>query len=98
MENSDYSRAELHQLLTNAETKFKAGDDAKIIIDAINLSRPSDKEILFMGFCPDGNIENRLDIEWCEKGICTFDWEERETQMERFQNVRVGGKIVLKKI
>jgi len=98
IESSQYTRAELHKLLTNAEAKFKAGDDdAKIIIDAINFATPSDKEILFMGFCPDANIENRLDIEWREKGICTFDWEESETQMERFQNVRVGDKIVLKK-
>lgn len=46
-------------------------DDAKIIIDAINLATPSDTEILFMGFCPDADIDNRLDIEWREKGICT---------------------------
>lgn len=92
------TRADLRKTLINAENKFKNGDkDAAVIIDAITIATPSDKEILFMGFCPDANIENRLDIEWRDKGICTFDWEESEMQMERFQNIRVGDKIVLKK-
>jgi len=97
--NQEYSRADLRKLLANASAKFKAGDDeAKIIIDTITIATPKDKEILFMGFCPDANIENRLDIEWREKGTCTFDWEESETQMASFQEVRAGDLVVLKKI
>jgi len=96
--NGEYSRAKLRRLLANAEIKFKSGDnDAKIIMDAINVPTPSYTEILFMGFCPGRTIDNREDAMWREKGICTFDWEESEAQMERFQNVRVGDKIVLKK-
>ena len=97
--NQKYSRSELRRLLDNAADKVKAGDDdAKIIVDAISIATPKDKEILFMGFCPDANIENRLDIEWREKGVCTFDWEESESQMAAFQEVRTGDLVVLKKI
>jgi len=93
------SRSNLRKILNNAETMFKNGDDeAKAIIEAINIATPSDTYILFMGFCPDANIENRLDIEWREKGICTFDWEESEGQMAAFQEIRVGDLVVLKKI
>ena len=93
------SRSNLRKILNNAETMFKNGDDeAKVIIEAINIATPSDTYILFMGFCPDANIANRLDLEWREKSICTFDWEESEGQMAAFQEVRAGDLVVLKKI
>jgi len=98
IESSQYSRAELHKLLTNAEAKFKAGDDdAKIIIDAINFATPSDKEILFMGFCPSSTTDNRKDAIWLENAICEFDWEGSEAQMNAFQEIRIGDLVVLKK-
>lgn len=97
--NGEYSRGELRKILSNAETMYKNGDDeAKVIVDAITIATPSDTYILFMGFCPDANLANRLDIEWREKGICTFDWEESEGQMAAFQEIRVGDLVVLKKI
>ena len=96
--NSQFSRAELRKLLSNAETMFKNGDDeAKTIIDAIQIATPSDTYILFMGFCPDANSENRLDFEWREKGICTFDWEESGSQMAAFSEISPGDLVVLKK-
>lgn len=58
---------------------------------------PADQYILFMGFCPDADVNNRLDSEWKEKGICRFDWEESEVQMERFYNICAGDLVILKK-
>ena len=51
-----------------------------------------------MGFCPGATIENRLDIEWKEKGICTFVFIESERQLEKFNDIFTGDLIVLKKI
>ena len=40
------TRADLRKTLINAENKFKNGDkDAAVIIDAITIATPSDKEI-----------------------------------------------------
>jgi len=76
-------REKLSKIRRNAAAKLKAGDiDAQSVIDAINVSVPSDDYILFMGFCPDADIDNRLDVEWKEKGICCFDWQESTVQMD----------------
>ena len=50
-----------------------------------------------MGFCPGANFDNRLDIEWKEKGICTFIFLRSEQQLERFNDIWPGDLIVLKK-
>jgi len=92
------SRTELHDLRSNAMSKFKAGDDEAIqVISAIDVAKPSDTYILFMGFCPDADINNRLDIEWKAKGICTFDYPESTVQVNRFNDVNAGDLVVLKK-
>ena len=91
-------RAQLSQIKKNADEKLKQGDmDAQAVIDAIHISIPSDKYILFMGFCPNAEVENRLDIEWKEKGICSFEYTESVPQMERFDSIRAGDLVVLKK-
>jgi len=92
------SRADLGKLKKNAKIKLDQGDmDARLVIDEINMAVPSDQYILFMGFCPDADVSNRLDAEWKEKGICRFDWVESEVQMERFYTICVGDLVVLKK-
>ena len=92
-------RAQLSQIKKNADEKLKQGDmDAQAVIDAIHISIPSDKYILFMGFCPNAEVENRLDIEWKEKGICSFEYTESVPQMAAFQEVCAGDLVVLKKI
>jgi hypothetical protein len=91
-------REKLAKIRRNAESKLKAGDiDAQSVIDAINISVPSDDYILFMGFCPDGDVKNRLDRDWKEKGICCFDWDESQRQMERFHTICAGDLVILKK-
>jgi len=99
VESGTMNRTELSKLKQNAKTKLKQGEeDAKYVIDSINQASPSDSYILFMGFCPNADLENRLDIEWKEKGICTFQYYESETQEDRFNKVCKGDLVVLKKI
>lgn len=93
-----YSRAELSRIRANAEAKLKAGHrDAALILEAINRAKPTDDFIVFMGFCPGASMENRLDIEWREKGICTFIFLDSPAQLEKFNSILVGDLIVLKK-
>lgn len=93
-----YSRADLAKIYRNASAKLKDGHaDAQLIIDAINQAKPVDDFIVFMGFCLGGSLENRLDNEWKEKGICTFHFFDSPHQMEDFNSILVGDLIVLKK-
>lgn len=93
-----YSRADLARLRANAEAQLAKGDaDAAQVIAAIDQATPSDREIIFMGFCPAADIANRLDIDWKARGVCTFQFWESEHQRERFEAIRPGDLIVLKK-
>ena len=93
------SKGELRQLRENALRLHAQGDaDAQTVLDEIDLASPADKEIVFMGFCPDADVNNRLDTEWRVKGICTFDYPEDKIQLTRFNNIWSGDLIILKKI
>lgn len=92
------TRGYLSKLRKNAEVKFEQGDlDAKVVIDEIDKAIPADQDILFMSFCPDGDVNNRLDIEWKKKGICRYDWDGSEPQMNRFCDICAGDLVILKK-
>ena len=68
-----YSRADLVKLRTNAESARQKGDsEAEVVIDEIDHASPTDKTMVFMGFCPGANFDNRLDIEWRQTNTCTF--------------------------
>jgi len=93
------NREKLAKIRKNASSKLKEGDmDAQFVLDAINISVPSDDYILFMGFCPDGDVDNRLDVEWKEKGVCCFEWDDSTHQMAAFQEICAGDLVVLKKV
>lgn len=95
---NNYSRSELLKLRANAKAKVGSGDsDAQAVVDEIHATTPSDTHIIFMGFCPGADFDNRVDLEWKEKGICTFIYLESEHQLERFNNIWPGDLIVLKK-
>lgn len=95
---NNYSRAELSRIRANAEAKLLEGNrDAELIITAINQAKPTDDFIVFMGFCLGGSLDNRLDIEWKDKGICTFHYLESQGQLDDFNSILVGDLIVLKK-
>lgn len=75
-----------------------SGDfEAKLVIDEIDAAAPLDTNIVFMGFCPSADFNNRMDTAWKEKGICTFVHLDSEHQLERFNNIWTGDLIVLKK-
>lgn len=93
-----YSRADLVRIRHNAEDKIREGDtDAQAVLDAVGSATPADKRIVFMGFCPDADIANRMDIEWREQGICTFIFHDSAQQSARFNEIWCGDLIVLKK-
>jgi hypothetical protein len=93
-----YSRAGLVNLRGNALRLLGGGDkDAQFVIDAIEQATPTDQYIVFMGFCPGAEFENRLDIGWKKDGICTFIFHDSEQQVERFASIHVGDLVVLKK-
>ena len=95
---NSYSRNQLAQLKLNTQAKVDSGDvSAKLVLEAIDYAIPVDTEVVFMGFCPDSDFGNRLDIEWKEKGICRFDFTESKQQLERFYQIANGDLIVLKK-
>jgi hypothetical protein len=74
-----YSRSELIRLRRNAENLHEKGDkDAAVVISEIDIATPTDNSIVFMGFCPGADFDNRLDIEWKEKGVCTFGYLESQ--------------------
>lgn len=98
IEGGVFSRKEIRSLEANAKKCLQAGDlDAQYVLAAISQSAPSDKYIIFMGFCPGADFNNRQDIEWKEKGVCTFDYIESEQQLKRFKEICPGDLIVLKK-
>lgn len=93
-----YTRSELSQMRKNAEATLKKGHpDAAAVLAAIDEAEPLDDFIVFMGFCPGASMENRLDVEWKEKGICTFIFLDSPSQLERFNTILPGDLIVLKK-
>lgn len=97
---SGLSRVEMLRLRQNAEPKAKNGDViAEAIIEAIDTTAVPklEAEYVFMGFCPGADFENRRDLEWFEKGICTFDYVQSEVQMRRFSKIMSGDTIILKK-
>jgi hypothetical protein len=92
------SRDDLCRLKRNAEEKLAQGDTAAAdVLSAIKFAKPADTYVLFMGFCPDADFNNRLDVEWKEKGVCRFDYLESEPQAERFNTICAGDLVILKK-
>ena len=92
------SRADITKLKANAEALVARGDkDALIILDNINSSKPTDSRILFMGFCPDADFNQRLDLKWKQEGICRFDFLVSKPQVDRWNTLCTGDLVVLKK-
>jgi len=93
------TRVQLRAARENASAKQKDGDpDAHEILRAIDSAVAKDASMIFMGFCPNAEIANRLDTTWKAQGICTFDFDESTTQMNTFRNICSGDLIILKKV
>lgn len=96
--NGALSRSDLASLTTNALMAQQKGDtDAQVVLDALSVAAPTDSYFIFMGFCPNADIANRLDKDWKQRGVCTFEFYESERQMEKFRSILVGDLIILKK-
>jgi hypothetical protein len=98
IKSGEKDRAWLASIKEKAEGLVAKGDaEAKLILDAIDDAQPSDRFYVFMGFCPDANLDNRLDREWKEEGICYYEDTSQEGQMDTFCSLHIGDKIILKK-
>jgi len=93
-----YTRSELSRLRENVEVRARAGDeDARSVLAEIDRATPADSYMVFMGFCPGADINNRLDTQWRRDGVCTFVFHESEQQSARFNEIWAGDLIILKK-
>jgi hypothetical protein len=91
-------RADLVIYEANARQK-RNDQDAIFLLEAIAQARPKDLYYVFMGFCPNADMNNRRDIEWRKQGRCTMEkwdgWSAR--QLADYESIKVGDLIVLKK-
>jgi len=92
------TRADLQTMRERAQVKLNDGDEeARLVLQALDCAVAKDSGIIFMGFCPNGELANRLDDQWKERGICTFDYDDSVDQMNLFRSICTGDLIVLKK-
>jgi hypothetical protein len=102
IKNKGFSRAGLIQMRENVLNRLdKLPDDPAALarldaLEAAYVPEP-EAEYIFLGFCPGGALENRLDEEWIEKGICKFDFIQSEAQHKRFCEIMPGDTVILKK-
>ena len=96
-----FTRAQLAIMETNAKRTITQGDpEAALVLEAIRQAKPRDLYYVFMGFCPNADLSNRVDGEWREQGICSMDlWESAgsERQAAEFMSIKVGDLVILKK-
>lgn len=84
--SGELTRKELESIRQNALEKHANGDKyASQVIEIIDNTMPKDKEFVFMGFCPNGEFINRLDIEWKQNGVCTYDYLESASTRTVFE-------------
>ena len=94
------TRAELQTMRERAAAKVAAGNEeaeARSVLQAIDCAVACDHGIIFMGFCPSGDLANRVDGLWKSNGNCTFDYDESKDQMTLFRSICTGDLVVLKK-
>jgi hypothetical protein len=92
------TRADLQTMRVRAQKKLDEGDEeARLVLQALDCAVAKDSGIIFMGFCPNGELANRLDEQWKEHGTCTFDYDDSIDQMNLFRSICAGDFIVLKK-
>lgn len=93
----ELTRQQLEQLRENARVKLDAGDsEASSVLEALGGAEPADDAFYFMGFCPWGKLENRLDFQWRAEGTLVFDYDEAADQKKLFREIRAGDLVILK--
>lgn len=92
------TRDELQTMRIRAQAKLDGGDDdSRLVLQALDNAVAKDSGIIFMGFCPNGDLSNRLDDEWKLQGVCTFDYDDSVDQMNLFRGICAGDLVILKK-
>ena len=92
------TRDALRTIRERATGALANGDeDARSVLQALDHAVARDWRIVFMGFCPNGELANRVDGRWRAEGTCTFDYDESEAQMNQFRSIIAGDLVVLKK-
>jgi hypothetical protein len=98
IQQGSLTRDDLIGIRDNAKAKLAAGDkEAQTVLGALGVARAADDAFFFMGFCPWGKIENRLDAKWRAEGILTFDFDASVKQTRLFDKIVAGDLIILKK-
>jgi hypothetical protein len=96
-----FTRAKLAIMETNAKRTLTNGDpEAALVLEAIRQAKPRDLYHVFMGFCPNADLSNRVDGKWRQQGICSINlWESAgsERQAADFMSIKKGDLIILKK-
>jgi hypothetical protein len=96
-----FTRAKLAIMETNAKRTLTKGDPvAALVLEAIRQAKPRDLYYVFMGFCPNADLNNRVDGKWREQGICSINlWESAgsERQAADFMSIKKGDLVILKK-
>ena len=77
----------------------KGFEDALFLINLINETAVPEleAEYVFLGYCPGGDLERRLDDIWIADGICKFDFIESKHQHKLFNRIKKPDTIILKK-
>ena len=58
---------------TNARRALtKGAPEAALVLDAIRQAKPRDLYCVFMGFCANADLSNRMDGKWREQGNCSI--------------------------
>lgn len=97
----NHSRRDMLRMRENAKSQLERGNSAaQILIDAINQTAVPklERQYAFLGFCPDGTLDSRLDEFWLKEGICKFTNIASKPQLKRFSSIHTGDTIILKKV
>jgi len=70
------------------------------VLDALRQAKPRDLYYAFIAFCPNADINNRVDGVWREQGICSIEsWESPRSKQQAadFMSIKVGDLVIMKK-
>lgn len=105
IESGDMARSEIMKLRENCRktlndpSKQKNHDRALQFLEVTESTTVPETRIeyIFMGYCPSGDIANRVDTEWFAGGFCNFNFLESQHQVDRFFEIVPGDIVICKK-
>ena len=95
------SRASLAGYEKNAAMAVSQGKPwPQDVLEALRQAKPQDLYYAFIAFCPNADVNSRVDGIWREQGICSIDlWEapRSKRQAADFMGIKVGDLVIMKK-